>query len=101
MPPAATAQSTPVQTPCEQPKDLCAYWRDRLCRAEQALAKITSSAVESYTVGSRSLKRLSLTDAAAAVDYCRKRVELYCGEAPLPSSLTGRDSACRIISRDV
>ena len=60
-----------------------------------------SSGVLAYGVGSRHLRYKDAAAQGKAVDYWMKMVEYYCGEEALPPSLTGRDTAFRVIERDV
>jgi hypothetical protein len=60
-----------------------------------------SSGVKSYKVGTRQLEYHSIAEAQKAVDYWNEMVKLYCGMEMLPSALTGRDTAFRVIPRDV
>jgi hypothetical protein len=60
-----------------------------------------SSGVFSYGVGSRHLHYKDAPTQAKAVDYWMKMVEYYCGADALPPALTGRDTAFRVIERDV
>jgi hypothetical protein len=61
----------------------------------------SSSGVTEYHIGSRGLKRSGPADQQKNVDYWNQMVEFCCGVAVLPTSLTGRDTACRVIQRDV
>jgi hypothetical protein len=57
--------------------------------------------VTEYHIGTRGLHRSGPADQIKNVDYWNEMVMFYCGVSGLPSSLTGRDTACRIIPRDV
>jgi hypothetical protein len=59
------------------------------------------SGVTEYHVGSRGLHRSGPADQIKNVDYWNQMCLLCCGQVFLPTSLTGRDTACRIIPRDV
>lgn len=63
--------------------------------------KDTAGGVTEYHIGSRGLHRGGPTDQLKSVDYWNQMVIFYCGDTGLPSSLTGRDTATRIIPRDV
>jgi hypothetical protein len=54
-----------------------------------------------YHVGTRGLERAGPADQIKNVDYWNEMVKFYCGVGALPSSLTGRDTAFRVIPRDV
>jgi hypothetical protein len=60
-----------------------------------------SSGVSGYGIGTRWVRYKSAAEQAQGVDYWNKMVELFCGAAPLPTSVTGRDTASRVILRDV
>ncbi len=78
----------------------CPWAQDGLRRAMDGLTA-ASSGVEGYGVGSRHLRYKSVGDQSVAVDYWMKMVEYYCGIDALPTALTGRDTAFRVIPRDV
>jgi len=78
----------------------CPWAQDGLRRAMEGLGD-TSSGILAYGVGSRHVRFKTATEQATAVDYWMKMVEYYCGVDALPSSLTGRNSAARVIPRDV
>ena len=63
--------------------------------------KQAGGGVTEYHIGSRGLKREGLTSQINNVAYWNEMVKFYCGDAGLPSSLTGRDIACRIVPRDL
>jgi hypothetical protein len=79
----------------------CPWAKDGLAKALAALGAITGSGVEKYHIGTRGLQRLSLADQSKAVDYWNQMVKQFCGEEILPDALTGRDTAFRVIPRDV
>jgi hypothetical protein len=78
----------------------CEWATDGWRRAMDGL-KAASSGVTEYHVGSRGLHRVSVADQQAIVDQWAKQMEYWCGYAPLPTAMTGRDTACRVIPRDV
>jgi len=78
----------------------CPWAQDGLRRALEGL-NAGGSGVSEYHIGSRGLHYRSTADQAKTVDYWMRMVEYYCGAAALPPSLTGRDTACRVIPRDV
>jgi hypothetical protein len=63
--------------------------------------KQAGGGVLEYHVGSRGLKREGSKSQLENVAYWDSLVKYYCGEGGLPTSLTGRDTACRIINRDI
>ena len=78
----------------------CPWAQDGLRRALDGM-NAASSGVEGYGVGSRHVRYKSAAEQATAVDYWMQLVEYYCGVDALPTSLTGRDTARRVIPRDV
>jgi hypothetical protein len=57
--------------------------------------------VSGYGIGSRNLQYRSVEEQTKVIDYWNSMVEYYCGIGALPDALLGRDTACRIIPRDV
>jgi hypothetical protein len=78
----------------------CDWAKDGLRKALEAMKQATGGVTE-YHIGSRGLHRSGPADQIKNIDYWNEMVRLYCGVEGLPSSLTGRDSAVRIIPRDV
>jgi hypothetical protein len=60
-----------------------------------------ASGVEGYGVGSRHVRYKSASEQVNSVNWWMKMVEYYCGVQALPTAITGRDTAMRIIPRDV
>jgi hypothetical protein len=63
--------------------------------------KQAGGGVTEYHIGSRGLRREGSKSQIDNIAYWNSMVVYYCGDAGLPSQLTGRDVACRIIPRDV
>jgi hypothetical protein len=61
----------------------------------------TSSGVKGYRIGSRSVDYMTPGDQVGSVAYWNEMVKLYCGTDGLPSSVTGRDTAMRVVPRDL
>jgi len=78
----------------------CPWAQDNLRKAMEGMAG-ASSGVLAYGVGSRHLRYKDAGQQGKAIDYWMKMVEYYCGADALPPSLTGRDTAFRVIERDV
>jgi hypothetical protein len=78
----------------------CDWARAGLRDALEGMRK-TAGGVTEYHIGTRGLHRSGPADQIKNVDYWNEMVKLYCGIAPLPTELTGRDAVCRIIPRDV
>ena len=78
----------------------CPWAQDGLRKAMEGMSG-PSSGVESYHIGTRGLSYRDAAAQAKVVDYWMKMVEFYCGTDALPPAITGRDSAVRIVMRDV
>jgi hypothetical protein len=78
----------------------CPWAQDGLRRSMEGLVP-ASVGVKEYHIGSRGLSYMDLAEQQQVVAYWNKMVELYCGISMLPTSVTGVDTACRIIPRDV
>jgi hypothetical protein len=78
----------------------CPWAQDGLRKAMDGM-NAASSGVEGYGVGSRHLRYRTVAEHGVVVDYWMKMVEYYCGIEALPTALTGRDTAFRVIPRDV
>lgn len=78
----------------------CDWARDGLAKAMEGMKQAGGGVLE-YHVGSRGLKREGAKSQVENIGYWNELVKYYCGDTALPSSLTGRDTACRIIPRDV
>ena len=76
----------------------CPWAQDGLRRALEGLTA-ASSGVEGYGVGSRHLRYKTVAEQAVAIDTWQRLVDLYCGTDTEP--LVGRDTAFRVIPRDV
>jgi hypothetical protein len=87
-------------TPPEPFPTWCDWAKNGLANALEGMSNSGGGVLE-YHIGSRGLKRSGPADQIKNVDYWNEMVRLCCGEAVLPTSLTGRDAACRIIPRDV
>jgi hypothetical protein len=78
----------------------CEWAKAGLASALKGMSQSGGGVLE-YHIGSRGLKREGSKSQIDNVGYWNEMVRLYCGEDVLPSSLTGRDAACRIIPRDL
>ena len=78
----------------------CDWARDGLAKAMEGM-KQAGGGVLKYNIGSRGLERASSKAQVDNVAYWDGMVKYYCGGGGLPTSLTGRDTACRIINRDI
>jgi len=79
---------------------MCDWAQDGLMKALDGM-KAVSGGVVGYGVGSRHVRFRDAADAQKGVDYWAKLVEFYCGVDALPTAITGRDTAFRVIERDV
>jgi hypothetical protein len=90
----------PVVTPPVFQPFTCPWAKDGLNKAMKGMQD-ASGGVTEYHIGSRGLRREGSKSQIDNVAYWNEMVKLYCGEDMLPSSVTGRDTARRIIPRDV
>jgi hypothetical protein len=88
-----------VSAPVLQPFT-CPWAKAGLEKALEGMQKAGGGVLE-YHIGSRGLKREGSKSQIDNIAYWNEMVRTYCGEELLPSSLTGRDTAVRIIPRDV
>jgi len=78
----------------------CPWAQDGLNKALDGMNS-ASGGVEGYGVGSRHVRFKTVDEQAAAVAYWSNLVTLLCGTDPLPSSITGAESAMRVVPRDL
>jgi hypothetical protein len=78
----------------------CDWAKDGLAKALDGMVG-TTSGVRGYGIGSRHVQFRDAAQQAMVIDYWNQLVKLFCGVDGLPTSVTGRDTACRIIMRDV
>jgi hypothetical protein len=78
----------------------CPWAQNGLAKAMDGMVAV-GSGTEGYGIGTRWVRYRTAAEHLATVDYWQKMVELYCGTPPLPTSVTGRDTASRVILRDV
>lgn len=90
-----TAPTTPPPEPFT-----CEWAQDGLRRAVEGMGR-ASTGVSEYHIGTRGLHYHEAGNQLKTVDWWSKMVELYCGTSPLPPVATGRETACRIIPRDL
>jgi hypothetical protein len=103
MPIEPLVKVSPLDVPPDTPliPFTCPWAKAGLAKAMEALGAISSSGVEEYHIGTRGLKRLTLAEQGKTVDYWNQMVKLYCGEEILPDAMVGRDTAFRVIPRDL
>jgi hypothetical protein len=96
--------TTPLPTTTDDTLPLvpftCPWAQNGLAKAMDGMVAVGDGA-HGYGIGTRWVRRRTAAEQLASVDYWQKMVELYCGTAPLPTSVTGRDTAKRVILRDV
>ena len=78
----------------------CDWAQDGLRRALEGMNAATGG-VSGYKIGTRAVQYKGAGEQAKSVDYWMKLVEYYCGADALPPAITGRDSAVRVIPRDL
>jgi hypothetical protein len=78
----------------------CEWAKNGYYNALAALSAV-GTGVKAYHIGSRGVEYLSAGNVWSIVDQWRKLYEYYCGADALPPGITGRDTACRIVPRDV
>lgn len=104
MPEAAIVVDAPTVKQAGDPPEPFATWcdwaRDGLAKALEGM-KQSGGGVTEYHVGSRGLKREGSKSQIDNIGYWAEMVKFYCGEDALPTSLTGRDTARRVIPRDL
>jgi len=96
------AKAAPNEEPADAPlvPFTCPWAQDGLRKALDGMQG-SSTGVKSYKVGTRQTEYRDAADQGKAVDYWMKMVEYYCGVDALPPALTGRDTAFRVVLRDV
>jgi hypothetical protein len=101
-PPVVVVVETPTQPPAtgELIPFTCPWAQDGLRKAMEGL-QATSAGVKAYKIGTRNVEYNTIAEAQKAVDYWNEMVKLYCGVEMLPTALTGRDTAFRVVLRDV
>jgi hypothetical protein len=78
----------------------CAWAQLGLSKAMDGMMAAGSGA-SGYGIGTRWVRYKSAAEQQVAVDYWQRMVEQYCGCPPVPSVVTGRATARRVIMRDV
>jgi|SRR5580765_1734273 hypothetical protein len=95
-----------VETPTPPPPTgelipfTCPWAQDGLRKAMEGL-QAASAGVKAYKIGTRNVEYHTVAEAQKAVDYWNEMVKLYCGVEMLPNAVTGRDTAFRVVLRDV
>ena len=78
----------------------CEWAQDGLRNALNGM-KTTSSGVLGYGIGSRHARFGSPAEQQKHIDWWNQMVLEFCGYVALPQSVTGRDTAVRIVPRDL
>lgn len=78
----------------------CDWAQDGLRSAMAGMAS-ASGGVSDYHVGSRGLRYVEPGKQIGSVGWWNEFVRHFCGEEVLPASLAGRDTAFRVVPRDV
>jgi hypothetical protein len=79
--------------------ELCQWARDGLKNAMSGMSR-AGGGIKRYQIGTRSLEYAKPGEQLDVIAWWQRQVEFYCG-IPAPATLSGQDSACRIIPRDV
>lgn len=78
----------------------CPWAMDGLKRATDGMGTATAG-VSEYHIGTRGLKYTDAAKQIGMIGWWNEMVKLFCGVEGLPASATGRDTAFRVIMRDV
>jgi hypothetical protein len=79
----------------------CPWAQDGLRRAMEGMGS-ASAGVSEYHIGTRGLKYVDPAKQIGSVGWWNEMVKYYCGGlAGIPDSIAGRDTAFRVIPRDV
>jgi hypothetical protein len=102
MPEAATPVLSPkdVTPPLPLTPFTCPWAQDGLLRAINGMGNATAG-VSEYHIGTRGLHYADPAKQIGSVGWWNEMVKLFCGVDGLPASVTGRDTAFRVIPRDV
>ena len=90
----------PPLPPAELVAFTCPWAMDGLRRATEGMGTATAG-VDEYHIGTRGLKYSDSAKQIGAIGWWNEMVKLFCGVEGLPPAATGRDTAFRVIMRDV
>lgn len=89
-----------TEPPVELIPFTCPWAMDGLRRATDGMGTATAG-VDEYHIGTRGLKYSDSSKQIGAIGWWNEMVKLFCGVEGLPPAATGRDTAFRVIPRDV
>ena len=90
-----------VDPPVELVPFTCPWAQDGLRRALDGMGS-ASAGVSEYHIGTRGLKYVDPSKQIGTVGWWNEMVKYYCGDIlAVPDSIAGRDTAFRVIPRDV
>ena len=89
-----------VEPPPEIVPFTCPWALDGLRRAMEGMG-VATAGVSEYHIGTRGLKYTDAAKQIGMVGWWNEMVKLFCGTEGLPPAATGRDTAFRVIPRDV
>lgn len=89
-----------VDPPVELVPFTCPWAMDGLRRALEGMGS-ASAGVSEYHIGTRGLKYVDPAKQIGMVGWWNEMMKQFCGVEGLPNAITGRDTACRVIPRDV
>ena len=98
--PAAPAQEVAEPVPIVLEPFTCPWAKDGLLRALEGMGHATAG-VSEYHIGTRGLKYADPAKQIGSVGWWNEMVRQFCGVEILPPALSGRDTAFRVIPRDV
>lgn len=98
--PIVVVEPAPIPPAGVTAAELCLWARDGLKNAMSGMGR-ASGGVKSYHIGTRGLEYAKPGEQLDVISWWQRQVEFYCGIPAPPNALTGLDSACRIIPRDV
>lgn len=78
----------------------CAWAQWGLAKAMDGMVAVSSGS-SGYGIGTRWNRYRTPAEQQMSIDYWQRMVEQYCGTPPVPSVVTGRATARRVIMRDV
>lgn len=97
--PVVVIEPAPVP-PEGSPAELCQWARNGLRNAMEGMGR-AGGGIKSYHIGTRGLEYAEPGKQVDIVAWWQRQVEYYCGIPAPPSSVTGQDTAFRVVMRDV
>jgi hypothetical protein len=101
MPAPELRDAPTTQPPATLVPFTCPWAQDGLRRAIEGMGS-ASAGISHYTIGTRHLKYVDPAKQIGSVGWWNEMVKFYCGaDAGVPDSIAGRDTAFRVICRDL